>query len=130
MSSAPSVSEKEEEESLPEDSSEEEENEKSVIDYESYRRVCEDYRKTTAALKERENEVATLMKDNEAKALTIKLLKDQLLSYGSTEAGAQAAPNDLQAVIEQQKQVIHSLLNTDGKWSDMEKVAHFPPRHG
>ena len=51
------------------------------------------------------------------------------LENGSTEAGAQAAPNDLQAVIEQQKQVIHSLLNTDGKWSDMEKVVHFPPHH-
>lgn len=93
-----------------------------MIDYESYRRVCEDYRKTTAALKERENEVASLMKDNEAKSLSIKLLKDQLLSYGSTKDGACSAPNDLQMVIEQQKQVIHSLLNTDGKMSDMEKV--------
>lgn len=91
--------------------------------------MCEDYRKTTAALKERENEVASLMKDNEAKSLTIKLLKDQLLSYGSTEDSGHAASNDLQMVIEQQKQVIHSLLNTDGKMSDMEKVRLFEENH-
>lgn len=108
---------------MEDSSSSDGESEKTVVDYESYRRVCEDYRKTTAALKERENEVANLIKELEAKSLTIKLLKDQLLSYGSTGESQSGSSLDLRKVVEQQKEVINSLLNTDGKNSDVEKVA-------
>ena len=123
--SAPPVPspEKEENGGVEDSSSSDGESEKTVVDYESYRRVCEDYRKTTAALKERENEVANLIKELEAKSLTIKLLKDQLLSYGSTGENQSGSSLDLRKVVEQQKEVINSLLNTDGKKSDVEKVA-------
>lgn len=97
----------------------------TVIDYDLYTRVCEEYRKTSAALKDRESEVAELIKENEAKGLTIKLLRDQLQTVGSVSSDSTGASTDvkqLQAVIDQQKQVIQSLLGIDGSKSDVEKV--------
>ena len=99
----------------------------TVIDYDSYNRVCEEYRKTSAALKEREAEVAELIKENEAKGLTIKLLRDQLQSYSSTPSHSNDTPEDakqLQATIDQQKQVIQALLGADSSKTDIEKVTH------
>ena len=99
----------------------EEETRSSVIDYETYTKVCEDYRKTTLALKERESEVASLMKELETKSLTIKMLNDKLLSYGSSLEKYEAIPN-CHEIIEQQKQIIESLLTTDGSNSNIDKV--------
>ena len=96
-----------------------------MIDYDLYTRVCEEYRKTSVALKDRESEVAELIKENEAKGLTIKLLRDQLQTVGSVSSDSTGASTDvkqLQAVIDQQKQVIQSLLGIDGSKSDVEKV--------
>lgn len=98
----------------------EDETNNSVIDYETYNRVCEDYRKTALALKERESEVATLMKENETKSLTIKMLKDKLLSYGTTIEKSEVL--DSKAIIEQQKEIIQSLLAVDGNTNNMDKV--------
>lgn len=100
----------------------EDETNHSVIDYETYNRVCEDYRKTTLALKERENEVATLMKENETKSLTIKMLKDKLLSYGTTTMEKTEEVPDSKAIIEQQKEIIQSLLAVDGNTNNIDKV--------
>ena len=93
----------------------------SVIDYETYNRVCEDYRKTTLALKERESEVASLMKELETKSLTIKMLNDKLLSYGSTIEKCNSI-DDSREIINQQRQVIESLLSADGTTENIDKV--------
>ena len=93
----------------------------SVIDYETYNRVCEDYRKTTLALKERESEVASLMKELETKSLTIKMLNDKLLSYGSTIEKCNSI-DDSREIINQQRQVIESLLSADGTADNIDKV--------
>ena len=93
----------------------------SVIDYETYNRVCEDYRKTTLALKERESEVASLMKELETKSLTIKMLNDKLLSYGSTIEKCNSI-DDSREIINQQRQVIESLLSADGTTDNIDKV--------
>ena len=121
---AAATSDKSDEESDTEEESESE-GTPTVVDYDSYARVCEDYRKTSAALKERESEVAELIKENEAKGLTIKLLRDQLQSAGSVPSNSSAATDDvkqLHAMIDQQKQVIQSLLGIDSSKSDIEKV--------
>ena len=115
-----SMSSSSEEEKTNSDDSEEEAR-SSVIDYETYTKVCEDYRKTTLALKERESEVASLMKELETKSLTIKMLNDKLLSYGSSLEKDEAIPN-CHEIIEQQKQIIESLLTTDGSNSNIDKV--------
>ena len=115
-----SLSPSSEEEKTNSDDSEEE-TRSSVIDYETYTKVCEDYRKTTLALKERESEVASLMKELETKSLTIKMLNDKLLSYGSSLEKDEAIPN-CHEIIEQQKQIIESLLATDGSNSNIDKV--------
>ena len=92
-----------------------------IVDYETYNRVCEDYRKTTLALKERENEVASLMKEIETKSLTIKMLNDKLLSYGSVVDKSDDISNS-QDIINQQRQIIESLLAVDGNSSNIDKV--------
>ena len=115
-----SMSPSSEEEKTNSDDSEEE-TRSSVIDYETYTKVCEDYRKTTLALKERESEVASLMKELETKSLTIKMLNDKLLSYGSSLEKDEAIHN-CHEIIEQQKQIIESLLATDGSNSNIDKV--------
>jgi hypothetical protein len=85
--------------------------------------VCTDYRNATATLKEREVEIATLKKDIETKVLTIKLLKDQLATYGlSSIPSNNDVPTDLQVVVTQQRQMIQSLLTIDGKTNEIDKV--------
>lgn len=98
----------------------EEESRNSVVDYETYNRVCEDYRKTTLALKERETEVASLMKELETKSLTIKMLNDKLLSYGSVEKSTPVSNS--REIIEEQRKVIESLLAADGNTGNIDKV--------
>ena len=103
-----------------------------VVDYDTYNKVCEDYRKTCIALQEREAEVADLLKQNEAKALTVKLLQDRLQLYGVTvndESPSLPPVSDLddQAVqlqknIHDQKQVIQTLLGGNGEKGGFEKV--------
>ena len=91
-----------------------------VVDYDTYNKVCEDYRKTCIALQEREAEVADLLKQNEAKALTVKLLQDRLQLYGVTVnseplsvtpvSNSDDQTVQLQNIICDQKQVIQTLL--------------------
>lgn len=107
-------------EEVPSSEESEDENQNSVIDYETYHRVCEDYRKTTLALKERESEVASLMKEIETKTLTIKMLNDKLLSFGSTMEKEENLNS--KEVIKQQKQIIETLLSVDGNTGNIDKV--------
>ena len=102
------------------------------VDYDTYNKVCEDYRKTCIALQEREAEVADLLKQNEAKALTVKLLQDRLQLYGVTvndESPSLPPVSDLddqavqlQKIIHDQKQVIQTLLGGNGEKGGFEKV--------
>lgn len=115
----------------------EDESQSGVVDYGTYSKVCEDYRKTCIALQEREADVAELIKQNEAKSLAIKLLQDRLQLYGVTMDGDGSAPSEvpfsqsddqvfkLNAIINEQKQVIETLLGSDGKRTDLEKVRLF-----
>ena len=102
-----------------------------VVDYDTYSKVCEDYRKACIALQEREAEVADLLKQNEAKALTVKLLQDRLQLYGvAVNDTSSSTPcintNDqvtqLQGIINDQKQVIQTLLSENGEKGGLEKV--------
>lgn len=102
-----------------------------VVDYDTYSKVCEDYRKACIALQEREAEVADLLKQNEAKALTVKLLQDRLQLYGvAMNDTSSSTPcintNDqvtqLQGIINDQKQVIQTLLSENGEKGGLEKV--------
>ena len=66
-----------------------------------------------------------MIKENEAKGLTIKLLRDQLQSYGSITGHSDDTPEDakqLQTIIDQQKQMIQALLGADSSKTDIEKV--------
>ena len=109
--------------------SEEGANDAGVVDYGTYAEVCAKYRKTCTALQEREAEVKELRKQNEAKSLTVKLLQDRLQCYGSmtNEVNDTSLPSadktvQLQHIIAEQKQVIQTLLGTDGKETNLEKV--------
>lgn len=103
-----------------------------VVDYDTYNKVCEDYRKTCIALQEREAEVADLLKQNEAKALTVKLLQDRLQLYGVTVnseplsvtpvSNSDDQTVQLQNIICDQKQVIQTLLGGNGEKGGFEKV--------
>lgn len=104
-------------------------NDAGVVDYGTYAEVCTKYRKTCTALQEREVEVKELRKQNEAKSLTVKLLQDRLQCYGSiaNEADDKVTASadktvQLQHIIAEQKQVIQTLLGTNGKETNLEKV--------
>ena len=83
-------------------------------------------------MQEREAEVADLLKQNEAKALTVKLLQDRLQLYGVTvndESPSLPPVSDLddqavqlQKIIHDQKQVIQTLLGGNGEKGGFEKV--------
>ena len=115
----------------------EDESQSGVVDYGTYSKVCEDYRKACIALQERESEVADLIKQNEAKALAVKLLQDRLQLYGVTVKGDLTTPSDvpfsqgddqlskLQAIINEQKHLIETLLGSDGQRTDLEQVIRF-----
>ena len=115
----------------------EDESQSGVVDYGTYSKVCEDYRKACIALQERESEVADLIKQNEAKALAVKLLQDRLQLYGVTVHGDLETPSDvpfsqgddhiakLQAIINEQKHLIETLLGNDGQRTDLEQVNQF-----